>query len=118
MNFVMAFLFGGAICALGQVLIDKTHLTPARIMVGFVTLGVVLGGLGLWKPVTELFGAGATVPLIGFGNLLATGVRDAVDEHGLSGILTGGLGAAAGGVTAAIVCGYLAGLLFRPHGKK
>lgn len=117
MIFLRAFLVGGAICVVGQLLIDKTGLTPARILTGFVVAGVVLGGLGLYGPLADWAGAGATVPLTGFGNLLAKGVRAAVDEQGLPGVLTGGVTAAAGGVTAAVFFALVMGLIFSPKDK-
>lgn len=117
MIFLRAFLVGGAICVVGQLLIDKTGLTPARILTGFVVAGVVLGGLGLYGPLADWAGAGATVPLTGFGNLLAKGVRAAVDEQGLPGVLTGGVTAAAGGITAAVFFALLMGLIFSPRDK-
>lgn len=109
-----AFLVGGAICALSQVLIDRTRLTPARILSAYVVLGVVLGGLGLWKPVAEFAGCGATVPLLGFGYTMAEGVKRAVAEQGLLGAFTGGLTAAAGGIAAAVTLSLLAALVFSP----
>lgn len=109
-----AFLVGGAICALSQVLIDRTRLTPARILSAYVVLGVVLGGLGLWKPVAEFAGCGATVPLLGFGYTMAEGVKKAVAEQGLLGAFTGGLTAAAGGIAAAVTLSLLAALVFSP----
>ena len=112
-----AFLVGGAFCALGQVFIDRTKLTPARILVAYVVAGVALGALGAYQPLVDFAGAGATVPLCGFGNLLAKGVRQAVAEQGLLGVLTGGLTAAAGGITAAMVFGLVGALLFRPGDK-
>ena len=115
--YVWAFLVGGAICAVGQVLIDFTKLTPARILVSFVVLGVLLGALGIYQPLIDFAGAGASVPLTGFGALLAKGVRDAVAENGNIGILTGGLIASAGGITAAIVCALSGALVFRPKDK-
>ena len=117
MIFLRAFLVGGAICVVGQLLIDRTGLTPARILTGFVVAGVVLGGLGLYGPLTEWAGAGATVPLTGFGNLLAKGVRAAVDRQGLLGVLTGGVTAAAGGITAAVFFALVMGLIFSPKDK-
>lgn len=117
MEFVKAFLLGGALCAIGQILIDKTKLTPARILVLYVVVGVVLGALGLYQPLVDWGGAGATVPLTGFGNTLAKGVKEAVDKDGLLGVVTGGLKAAAGGVTAAILFGFLAALFFKPKDK-
>ena len=117
MEFLKAFLCGGLLCVIGQLLIDKTSLTPARILVTYVVSGVVLGGLGLYKYVVEFGGAGATVPLTGFGFLLAKGVRKAVAEQGVLGALTGGVTAAAGGITAAIFFGYLVALIFKPKSK-
>lgn len=117
MNFFRAFVIGGLICAVGQILIDKTKLTPARIMVGYVSLGAILGGLGLYDPLIRFAGAGATVPLLGFGNTLVKGVFRAVDETGLLGVFTGGLTAAAGGIAAAVIFGYANALLFRARGK-
>lgn len=113
MNYFWAFVVGGAICVAGQLLIDLTGLTPARILTGYVVAGVVLSALGWYGPLAEFAGAGATVPLLGFGHLLAEGVRQAVAEKGLMGCLTGGLGAAAGGITASLLCGVLAALLFK-----
>lgn len=112
-----AFLCGGILCLIGQILIDKTALTPAKILVTYVVAGVILGGLGLYKYVVEFGGAGATVPLTGFGYLLAKGVQKAVQEHGVMGALTGGVTAAAGGITAAIFFGYLVALIFKPKSK-
>ncbi len=114
MMLLKAFLVGGAICALSQVLIDRTRLTPARILSAYVVLGVVLGGLGLWKPVAEFAGCGATVPLLGFGYTMAEGVKKAVAESGLLGAFTGGLTAAAGGIAAAVTLSLLAALVFSP----
>ena len=116
-EYLRAFLVGGALCVVGQLLIDFTKLTPARILVGFVVAGVLLGGSGLYEPLIEFAGAGATVPLTGFGANLAKGVREAVDEQGLLGALTGGFRAAAGGVTAAIFFSLIAALLFRPSDR-
>lgn len=117
MDYLKAFLIGGAICLVGQLLIDKTKLTPARILVSYVVAGVILGAVGLYEPISEFAGAGAAVPLTGFGNTLAKGVREAVDEQGFLGIFIGGLRATAGGITAAITAGLLAALLFRPKDK-
>mgnify|MGYP004479253813 FL=1 len=114
MMLLKAFFVGGAICALSQVLIDRTRLTPARILSAYVVLGVVLGGLGLWKPVAEFAGCGATVPLLGFGYTMAEGVKKAVAESGLLGAFTGGLTAAAGGIAAAVTLSLLAALVFSP----
>ena len=117
MEYLKAFLIGGALCLIGQLLIDKAGLTPARILVCYVVAGVILGGAGLYGPFAEFAGAGASVPLTGFGNLLAKGVKEAVDEQGFLGIFTGGLKATAGGITAAIAAGLLASLLFRAKDK-
>lgn len=117
MEYLKAFLIGGAICMIGQILIDKTKLTPARILVCYVMLGVVLGGAGVYEKLVDFAGAGATVPLTGFGYNLSKGVREAVQEDGLLGALTGGLKAASGGITAAMVFGFLAALIFNPKDK-
>ena len=117
MEYLKAFVAGGFLCLIGQILIDKTKLTPARILVAYVVAGVVLGGLQLYPKFVDFAGAGATVPLIGFGNTLAKGVREAVDKEGFLGIFTGGLKAAAGGITAAITAGLATSLLFRPKDK-
>ena len=117
MDYLKAFLLGGALCAVGQILIDKTKLTPARILVLYVVAGVALGAVGIYQPLAEWGGAGATVPLTGFGYTLANGVKDAVRQDGLLGALTGGLKAAAGGITAAIFFGILAALIFKPKDK-
>lgn len=116
-EYLKAFLVGGSLCLIGQLLIDRTRLTPARILVGYVTAGVILSAVGLYAPLVEFAGAGATVPLTGFGHALAQGVRKAVAEQGLLGALTGGVTAAAGGITAAIVFGYLVALVSRPGDK-
>ena len=118
MQYLNAFLCGGVLCAVGQVLLDRTKLTPARILVCYVTAGVLLGGLGLYAPLVEWAGAGATVPLTGFGFTLAKGVQKAVSQHGLLGALTGGISATAGGITAAIFVGFLVALLFRAKPKR
>ena len=112
-----AFLVGGLLCLIGQLLIDRTRLTPARILTGYVVAGVILGALGLYQPLADWAGAGATVPLTGFGNALATGVKKAVAEQGLLGAFTGGFTAASGGTAAAVFFGLLAALLFRPKDK-
>ena len=117
MDYIKAFLVGGAICVIAQLLIDYTKLTPAKILVSFVVLGVILGGIGLYEPLVEFAGAGASVPLLGFGNTLAKGVREAVVEKGFLGVLTGGLKATAGGITVAIVAGLLVSLIFKPKDK-
>ena len=118
MEYVRAFVCGGALCAVGQIFIDRTRLSPARILTGYVVAGVILSAAGLYQYVADWGGAGASVPLTGFGHALAEGVREAVDERGWLGVLTGGLTAAAGGVTAAAVCGVAAALLFRPGTKR
>ncbi len=115
MEYLWAFVVGGAICTVGQLLIDLTKLTPARILTGYVVAGVVLSAVGLYAPLAELAGAGATVPLLGFGHLLAKGVRTALAEEGAIGILTGGLTAAAAGITASLVCGVVCSFLGKSH---
>ncbi len=117
MEFLKAFLVGGSFCLIAQILIDKTKLTPARILVSYVVIGVLLGALGVYEPLLKWAGAGASVPLTGFGNTLAKGVREAVDEQGFLGIFTGGLKATAGGITAAILSGLIASLLFKDKDK-
>lgn len=117
MDYLWSFLIGGLLCAIGQVLIDYTKLTPARILVAYVVAGVVLGAVGLYKPLTEFAGAGATVPLTGFGYLLSEGVKEAVNEKGLLGALTGGLTSSAAGITAAMVFGLVVALIFKPKEK-
>lgn len=117
LQFLKAFIVGGLICVVGQIFIDKTKLTPARILVSFVVIGTILSALGLYQPLVDFSGAGATVPLTGFGHLLAKGVKEAIEEDGFFGILTGGLTAAAGGIAASIVCGVLVALIFKPKGK-
>ncbi len=117
MDYIKAFLLGGLICVVGQLLIDRTKMTPARILVGMVIMGVILGGLGIYERLVEFGGAGATVPLVGFGHLLAKGVRTAVNSKGFLGIFTGALSASAGGICAAITFGLLTALLFRPKDK-
>ena len=112
-----AFIFGGILCLIGQILIDKTKLTPARILVAYVIGGVILGGLGIYESFVSFAGAGATVPLTGFGYTLFKGVRDAVNEHGFLGAFTGGLKSTAGGITAAIVAGLISSILFRAKDK-
>ena len=117
MDYVKAFLVGGLLCLVGQILIDKTKLSPARILVGYVVAGVILGGLGWYEPLVKFAGAGATVPLTGFGYTLAKGVREAVEKDGFLGIFSGGLKATACGITAAIIAGLLASLIFKPKDK-
>ena len=117
MDYVKAFLVGGALCLIGQILIDNTKLTPARILVSYVVAGVLLGAVGLYPKLIEFAGAGASVPLTGFGSLLAKGVKEAVMKDGFLGIFTGGLKAAAGGITAAIIAGLVASFLFKARDK-
>ena len=117
LEYLKAFVVGGAICAIGQVLIDYTKLTPARILVSFVVAGVILGGLGVYQPLIEFAGAGATVPLTGFGSLLVKGVKTAVQEKGLLGALTGGFPASSAGIGAAVFFGLLVALIFKPGDK-
>ncbi len=117
MTYVWAFIVGGILCAIGQILIDKTKLTPARILVIYVTSGVFLTLIGVYEPLVKFAGAGATVPLSGFGYSLAKGVMKAVEEHGIWGIFTGGLTATAGGIAAAILFGFIAALIFKPKEK-
>ncbi|MBQ5739897.1 MAG: stage V sporulation protein AE [Oscillospiraceae bacterium] len=118
MEYLKAFLVGGALCAIGQILIDKTKLTPARILSFYVVAGVFLSAIGIYGPLAEWAGAGASVPLTGFGHSLAEGVRKAVAEDGLLGALTGGLSATAGGIAAALCFALLFALLFRPKEKR
>ena len=115
--YLWAFLVGGAFCVIAQILIDRTKLTPARILVLYVVVGVFLGAIGVYKPLAEFAGAGATVPLTGFGNTLAKGVREAVQEQGILGALTGGLKASAAGIAAAVFFGFLAALVCSPKDK-
>ena len=115
--YLKAFLVGGAICAIGELLVLRTRLTPARILVGYILAGVLLSALGLYAPIVKFAGAGATVPLTGFGHALAQGVKHAVEESGLIGAFTGGLSATSGGITAAILFGTLTAFLFKPHAK-
>ena len=117
-GFIKAFLVGGVLCAIGQILVDKTNLTPARILSLYVVIGVILGGLGVYQPLADWAGAGATIPLTGFGNALAQGVRKSVEERGLLGAFLGGFTAAAAGVTAAIVFGFIVALICKPKEKK
>lgn len=117
MNYLWAFLVGGAFCVVAQILIDKTKLTPARILVCYVVAGVVLGALGVYKPLLDFAGAGASTPLTGFGYLISKGVREAVDEKGLLGALMGGMSATAGGISAAICFGFIASLIFKSKTK-
>jgi len=117
MMYIKAFAVGGSLCAVGQLLLMKTQLTSARILVGYVTVGVILGALGLYKPLIDFAGAGATVPLTGFGYLLAHGAIEAAKAEGILGAFTGGVTAGAGGIAAAIFFGYLAALIFKPKMK-
>ena len=117
MDYLKAFVVGGLLCVIGQILIDKTKLTPARILVSYVVAGVILGGFGLYKPLAEYAGTGATVPLTGFGYLLAKGVKTAVSEDGFVGIFTGGFKATAGGIAAAVIAGLIVSLIFRAKDK-
>jgi len=117
LNYIYAFVCGGAICVVAQILIDKTKLTPARILVSYVVAGVILSAIGIYKPFADFAGAGATVPLTGFGHLLAQGVQKAVDEKGAIGILTGGLTGAAAGICAAILFSFVASLIFKGKRK-
>ena len=117
MDYLKAFLVGGALCLVGQVLIDKTKLSPARILVGYVVCGVLLGAFGIYEPLVDFAGAGASVPLTGFGYTLSKGVKKAVTEDGFLGIFGGGLKATACGITAAIIAGLLVSLIFKPKDK-
>lgn len=117
MDYVKAFLVGGILCVIAQILIDKTKLTPARILVCYVVSGVILGAVGVYEPLVKFGGAGAAVPLTGFGNTLAKGVREAIGEDGFIGIFTGGLKATAGGICVAVVVALLASLIFKPKDK-
>lgn len=114
--YLMAFIIGGIICVIGQLLMDLTKLTPAHVLVSFVVMGTILGGLGVYQPLIDLGGAGATIPLTGFGNTLATGIIEAVDKQGLLGIFTGALSASAAGMMAAIVFGFIMSVIFNPKG--
>ena len=117
LGILKCFIVGGSICVIGQILIDKTKLTSARILVMFVTLGAILGGLGIYQFIVDFAGAGASIPLTGFGSILAKGVKEAVSQDGFIGIFTGGLKACAGGITAAITAGLLASLVFKARDK-
>ena len=117
MDYLKAFLVGGLLCVIGQILIDRTKMTPSRILVAYVVAGVLLGAVGLYDKLVDFAGAGATVPLTGFGNTLAKGVREAVKEQGILGALTGGLKASAAGIAAAVFFGFLAALLCNPKDK-
>ena len=117
MDYLKAFLIGGCFCLIGQILIDKTRLTPARILVGYVVAGVILSAVGIYRPIVEFAGAGATVPLTGFGHTLANGAKEAIDQNGFLGILSGGLRASAGGITAAILFGLVMSIVFKAKDK-
>lgn len=117
MDYLKAFLIGGLFCMVGQILIDKTKLTPARILVGYVCIGVFLSAIGLYEKLVEFAQAGATVPLTGFGHIMAKGVREAVNEEGFLGIFIGGLRSSAGGITAAIVAGLIVSFIFKPKDR-
>lgn len=118
MEYLNAFLCGGVLCAIGQILIDKTQLTPARILTGYVAAGVLISALGLYQPLADWGGAGATVPLTGFGHALAKGVKKAVEEQGWLGVFTGGLSATAGGIAMAVTAGVAMALIFKPGDKR
>ena len=117
LDYLKAFIVGGLICVVGQILIDRTKLTPARILVLFVTLGVFLGAIGVYEPLVNFAGAGATVPLTGFGYTLSLGIKEAIEKQGLLGILTGGVTAGSAGIAAAVVFGYIAALVSKPRDK-
>lgn len=117
-KYIWSFIAGGALCIIAQILIDKTNLTPARILVSYVVAGVVLGALGLYGPFAEFVGAGATTPLTGFGYIISKGVKESVEKDGLIGILTGSLKAAAGGTSAALCFGYIAAIFAKSKGQK
>lgn len=117
MEYIKAFIVGGLICVIGQIILDNTKLTPAHILVSFLTLGVVLGGIGVYKPLVEFAGAGATVPIVGFGNTLAEGAIEGAKTNGIIGAFTGGIKAASGGIAAAIFFSYLVALVFNPKTK-
>ena len=118
LTYLRAFLVGGILCVIAQILIDKTRLTPARILVTYVTVGVLLGAMGFYKPLVEFAGCGATIPITGFGYSLAEGAKKAIAKDGICGILTGGLTGTAGGITAAVLSGLLVALIFKPKAKK
>ena len=117
-HYIVVFAVGGALCVVAEILIDKTKLTPARILVAYVTAGVVLGAVGVYEPLVDFAGAGASTPLLGFGNTIARGIREGVDEKGLLGALTGGFTASAAGIAAALVFGYIAAVVFNGKRKK
>ena len=114
---LLAFVFGGGLCVIGQLIIDLTKLTPARILVAYVVMGVILSAVGIYKPLIEIFGCGASVPLTGFGNLLAKGVKEAIDKDGALGIITGGITGAAAGITTAMIMGFIVALISKPRSK-
>ena len=116
-DYIKAFIVGGILCLIGQILIDKTKLTPARILVSYVVIGVLLSAVGVYQPLVDFAGAGATVPLTGFGHTLAKGVKESISKDGFLGVFTGGLTSAAGGITAAIAAGLIVGLIFKPKDK-
>ena len=118
MDYIAAFVTGGLICVRGQILIDLTKMTPARILTSFVVAGVVLSALGLWQPVVDFAGAGALVPIVGFGHTLAGGIKEAVAKEGFIGIFTGGFTACAGGVCASLVFGFITALLKKPNSRE
>ena len=118
LDYLFAFLVGGVICVIAQILIDKTKLTPARILVSYVVLGVILGGVGVYEPLVKFAGGGATTPLTGFGYTIAKGIKKAVDEEGLIGVLKGGLSASSGGITAALFLGLTAAFIFQSKPKR
>ena len=118
MEYIKAFVVGGLLCAVGQIFIDKTKLTPARILVLYVSFGVFLFAVGAFEPMKKIFGSGVTVPLIGFGANIGTGVREAVEKEGLLGALTGGLTSSAAGITSALICGFLASVIFKTKSKR
>ncbi len=117
MEYVKAFVVGGLICVIGQILLDTTKLTPAHILVSFLTLGVILGGIGIYKPLVNFAGAGATVPILGFGNVLAEGAIEGAKTKGMIGAFTGGMTAASGGISAAIFFSYIMAMVFNPKTK-
>lgn len=117
MRFLISFIVGGTFCLIAQILVDKTRITPARILVGYVVAGVLLTAVGIYKPLVELASCGATTPLTGFGYLLAKGVKDAVNEKGLIGAFTGGLSSTAGGISSAVFFGYIVGVIFKGKSK-
>ena len=117
MEYLKAFFVGGGLCVIAQLLIDYTHLTPAKILVGYVVLGVILGGIGVYQPLVDFAGAGASVPLVGFGHILAEGVKAAVEKDGLLGVITGGLAAASAGITASLLFAFLWSLIFKSKQK-